>query len=371
MATSAEHMVRDLLASADVQVGGSRPWDIIVKNPAFYGRILAGGSLAFGESYMDGWWECAHLDQFFAKIFSADLDKHPVNADAVFAVVKAKIFNGQTLRQAAKDIAHHYDIGNDFYEKMLDPRMQYTCGYWKDAQTLEQAQKNKIDLVCRKLQLQKGDHLLEIGSGWGGFAKYAAENYGVHVTGYTISQEQADYSRALVKGLPVEIVQKDYRLATGKFDKVVSIGMFEAVGAKNFTPFMQVVERCMKDDGLFLLHTIGGNTTQTITDPWINKYIFPGSLLPSLKQITSATEGRFVLEDLQNFGAYYDKTLMAWHENFIAHWPEFSVKYGERFYRMWQYYLLSCAGLFRARRTQLWQMVFAKKGLPGGYQSVR
>lgn len=363
--------VKNILAIAGISINGKNPWDMQVHNEDFYSRVLKSGSMGLGESYMDDWWDAEQLDEFFNKLLSAKIDRKIITPGVIFAILYSRIFNRQTQVKAKKDISHHYDIGNNFYAKMLDPLMCYSCAYWKDAQTLEQAQKNKLELICKKLQLKKGERLLEIGSGWGGFAKYAAENYGVLVTCYNISKEQILFSRNLFKGLPVEVIEKDYRFASGTFDKVVSIGMFEAVGYKNFGTFMQVVKRCLKDDGLFLLHTIGKDVEGTTIDPWINKYIFPGAMLPSLTQITKAIKGHFVMEDFHNFGAYYDPTLMAWYKNFNENWEFFRKTYGERFYRMWRYYLLSCAGLFRARRAHLWQIVLSPKGVPGGYTSIR
>jgi cyclopropane-fatty-acyl-phospholipid synthase len=265
----------------------------------------------------------------------------------------------------------HYDLGNDFYSDMLDKRMQYTCAYWKNAKSLDEAQEHKLDLICKKLQLKKGDTVLELGCGWGGFARYASEKYGCKVTGYNISKEQVRFAREYCKGLPVEIIEADYRDAKGLFDKVVSIGLCEHVGYKNYRNLMQVAHKCLKNKGLFLLHTIGRNTSLKSLEPWMNKYIFPNAMLPSVKQLSIASEGLFLLEDWHNFGRDYDKTLMAWNENFEKNWSKHKSKYGDRFYRMWKYYLLLCAGAFRADYNRLWQIVFSKGGLPGKYDSVR
>ncbi|EKD33554.1 MAG: hypothetical protein ACD_76C00004G0005 [uncultured bacterium] len=254
---------------------------------------------------------------------------------------------------------------------MLDNSMTYTCGYWKDASTLDDAQEAKLDLVCKKIGLKHGDSVLDIGCGWGSFAKFAAEKYKAKVLGVTVSKEQIKLGQGLCRGLPVELRLQDYRKISGSFDHIVSLGMFEHVGYKNYRIFFEVVRRCLKDNGLFLLHTIGGNRSVHSTDPWIGKYIFPNSMLPSASQIASATEGLFVMEDWHNFGSDYDKTLMAWHSNFEKNWGSLMAHYDERFHRMWQYYLLSCAGSFRARQNQLWQIVYSKNGIINGYNSVR
>lgn len=264
----------------------------------------------------------------------------------------------------------HYDIGNDLYEAMLDSRMTYTCGYWKDAHNLEEAQEAKLDLVCKKLGLKPGHRILDVGCGWGSFLKYASERYGVRGVGITVSKEQAALARERCKGLPIEIRLQDYRDTEGTYDHIASLGMFEHVGPKNYRAYFSKIKTLLKDGGLFLLHTIGSDITAPV-DPWIEKYIFPNSQIPSLRQVADALEGLFIMEDWHNFGADYDTTLMAWFSRFDAHWEEFKHRYDERFYRMWKYYLLVSAASFRARKNQLWQIVLSPQGVPGGYTSIR
>lgn len=369
--TAARSKVEKILALADVRIDGDRPWDMIVHNEDFYDRVMGHGTMGLGESYMEGWWDAEALDQFFDKVLGAQLDKRVRTAEIVLTAVKSRLFNQQSRTRSKRVAEQHYDLGNEFYQHMLDPRMQYTCGYWKDADNLADAQTAKLDLVCRKLGLQPGERVLELGCGWGGFAHYAAKNYGCHVTAYNISKEQVAYAREINRDLPVDIRHADYREAEGEYDKVASIGLMEHVGYKNYRTFIETAHRCLKDDGLFLLHTIGSSTTKTCTDPWINTYIFPGGMLPSAHQISGAYEGCFVMEDWHNFGPDYDKTLMAWFRNFDANWAKFRDQYGDTFYRMWKYYLLSCAGSFRARQIQLWQVVLSKGGVRGGYTAVR
>lgn len=364
--------VQSILDLADVKINGDNPWDIQVHDDRFYQRVLAHGSLGLGESYMDGWWDCKKIDEFIYKILSSDLDKKVrFNMNIIFEFIKSSVSNMQRKSRAFIIGKKHYDIGNELYKNMLDKRMNYSCGYWKNASDLNKAQEAKLDLICKKLKLKAGMKVLDIGCGWGAFAKYAAEKYKVKVVGITVSKNQIDLARGICKGLPVEIRLQDYRDLNEKFDAVVSIGMFEHVGYKNYGTFMKVVHKCLKDNGLFLLHTIGGNKSVIHTDPWIGKYIFPNSMLPSIKQIGKSVEGLFVMEDWHNFGADYDKTLMAWHDNFENNWDKLKGSYDERFYRMWKYYLLSCAGSFRYRKNQLWQIVFSKNGVEGGYESVR
>lgn len=367
-----KRLVQNLLNLAGVQIDGGSPFDIQVHNSAFYPRVIAGGSLALGESYMDGWWDCEQLDRFFKRITGARLDKAVRRSKAIlWSVLKSRLTNSQGRARAFEIGEHHYDIGNDLFEAMLDKRMNYSCAYWREAGNLDAAQEAKLELTCRKLLLSPGMRVLDIGCGWGGFAAYAAEKYGVEVTGVTVSREQVDRARRCCEELPVCIELRDYRQIRGVFDRVVSIGMFEHVGASKYRTYMQVVNRCLTDDGLFLLHTIGGNSSVRTVDPWIAKYIFPNSMLPSARQITAAAEGLFALEDWHSFGAHYDHTLMAWYRNFTRNWHRLCEKYSQRFYRMWTYYLLCSAGAFRSRRNQLWQIVFSKNGLAGGYRCFR
>jgi len=361
--------VSALLESVDIQVNGTRPFDIQVHNKLFYTRVLSGKSLGLGESYMDGWWDCEALDQFCYQMLRGRIDKQIKVKNPAFLlhVLRAYFLNAQSKKRAYIVGKQHYDTGNDLFSLMLDQRMIYSCGYWKGADNLDQAQVNKLDLVCRKLHLKPGMKVLEIGSGWGGFAKYAAENYGVSVHGVTVSKEQKEYAQESCKGLDTLFELKDYRDLYGNYDAIASIGMFEHVGYKNYRKYMEVARRCLNDDGLFLLHTIGRNTPSRSTDPWTNKYIFPNGMIPSPAQISKSAQGLFVIEDWHNFGEDYDPTLMAWNENFQKSYDSLKDKYDERFKRMWEYYLLMCAGTFRSRRNQLWQLVLSKKGLKDGY----
>ena len=368
MVRKTEAFIKDLLANADVELNGERPWDMQVHDPSLYDAVCRQGSLGLGEAYMAGLWDCARLDAFFHRILRARLDEKVKTMDAVWMAVVAKLRNNQSASRAWEVGKVHYNLGNAFYRDMLGPTMAYSCGYWAEAGSLDEAQDAKLDLICRKLGLQPGMTLLDIGCGWGSLMKYAAERYGVSCTGVTISSEQAAYGAERCKGLPVTFRLMDYRSLQGTFDRIASVGMFEHVGRKNYHEFFQVTQRNLAEDGLLLLHTIGGNFRKRTTDAWVNKYIFPNGEIPCLAEIAEAAQDCFVVEDVHNFGADYDPPLMAWHANFEQIWPRYKDQYPEHFYRMWRYYLLCCAGTFRARSNQLWQIVLSPHGQLGGYR---
>ncbi|MGA7625509.1 MAG: cyclopropane fatty acyl phospholipid synthase [Candidatus Acidiferrales bacterium] len=355
-----KHRTQQILALADVQIDGYRPWDIQVHHDGFYSRVLTQGSMGLGESYMDGWWDCAEIDQFFVKLYNAGLERRANRKlHAIWLYLKSLILNCQKKSRSVRVAQQHYDLGNEIFEYMLDRRMVYTCSRWEHAANLDEAQEAKLHFVCRKLNLSPGMRVLDIGCGWGSFAKFAAENYGVQVIGITVSQEQLKLARTLCSGLPVELRLEDYRDVHERFDRVVSLGMFEHVGSRNYRTFFQAARRAIRDEGKLFLATIGSNRSVCTTDPWIERYIFPNSHLPSAAQIDTAIEGHFLIEDWQNWGTDYDRTLMAWFHNFENNWKVLKQKYNERFHRMWRFYLLASAGAFRSRHLQVWQILLS------------
>ncbi len=369
---SDKRFIEKLLKPINITPNGDHPWDLRIHQDQFYSRALHEGILGVGEAYMDGWWDCERLDVFFERIARSDIENQVShNIGVLLRVILSRLLNLQTKTRSFEVGERHYNLGNELFHAMLDSRMIYSCGYWRTATSLEEAQKAKLELICQKLQLKPGLRVLDIGCGWGGFAKYAAENYGVSVVGLTISQNQALYAEDYCKGLPVQIYYQDYRELKSSFDRIVSIGMFEHVGYHNYRRYMEIAHQNLSEEGIFLLHTIGNNKTYYTANAWITKYIFPNGVIPSITQIGQAMEGLFIMEDWHNFGADYDKTLMAWYHNFTEHWDRIKSHYDERFFRMWIFYLLSSAGAFRARNLQLWQIVLSKQGLLGGYQAPR
>jgi cyclopropane-fatty-acyl-phospholipid synthase len=358
----AAEAMRELLQRAGVTVGGSEPWDIQIHDERVYARALRDGTLGVGESYVEGWWDCQAIDQMFERITRAQLDVVLSESWVLLAnAVKARVLNLQA-RRAFEVGQRHYDIGNDLYRAMLGPRMVYTCAYWKNADNLDAAQEAKLDLVCRKIGARPGMRILDLGCGWGGFAAYAAEAYGATVVGYTVSREQWAWAQERHAKLPVEIRLDDYRKATGRYDAVVSIGLMEHVGPKNHRAYMELAARCLTPGGVILIHTIGGQEPRAQIDPWYHKYIFPNAVIPTLGQLTAAMDEILVTEDVHNIGPDYDRTLMAWWENFERAWPALRERYGETFYRMWKFYLMTSAAQFRARALNLFQIAATTLG---------
>ena len=360
------------LAKAGIRLNGSDPWDIKVLDERLYKRIFTYGSIGLGEAYMDNWWECEQLDEMFTRLLSMP-EVHPFKMNIINNLLKMRaiLFNLQKMSRAFRIGEKHYDISNELFEKMLDSYMNYSCAYWKDADNLDTAQQQKMDLICRKLKLEKGMKILDIGCGWGGMAKFAAQNYDVSVTGITVSSKQAEYARQFCQGLPVEIILQDYRSLSTHYDRAYSIGMFEHIGRKNYRTYMEKVSGLLDKGSIFVLQTIGGNSSVHNTDPWIEKYIFPNSMLPSCQQISKASEDLFIMENWDNFDLDYAQTLMAWYDNFNHAWNGIKTKYDQYFYRMWEYYLLLCAASFRARSNQLWQIVLSPGGVAGGYRTPK
>ena len=367
-----EQKFNKILSLADVQINGSRPWDIQIHNKKVFARILKEGSFGLGESYVDEWWSCEALDQLIYKITRIGLHERFEAPFKLFKFLQHKFANMQSKKRSTQVTKHHYDLGNELFELMLDKEMQYTCAYWKDNDTLDKAQENKMQLICDKLQLKPGMQVLDLGGGFGTLARYIARKYKCKVVVYNISSEQVQYSQKICEGLPVTIVNADYRDAQGIYDRVVAVGFCEHVGYKNFRAMMELAHRTLNNEGLFLIQTIGRNTSLQIPyDAWIQKYIFPHGHLPSIQQLSKSAEGLFVMEDWHSFGQHYDKTLMAWNENFTKNWSKLSTRYDQRFYRIWRFYLLACAGAFRSRDINLWQIVLSKGGFHGGYDSIR
>jgi cyclopropane-fatty-acyl-phospholipid synthase len=372
----AKQIVRDLFARADVSLNGDRPWDLRVSDERFYERVLAQSSLGFGDAFVDGWWECDRIDDMIARVLDHDLERDLRTDWGVrYQLVKAKLLNLQSTARAP-EVAAHYDLGNDFFERVLGRTVMYSCAYWRDAADLDTAQDHKIELIARKLEVGAGDRVLDLGCGWGALSEHLARSRGCKVTAVTISAPQAEYVKQRCKGLPVEVLCCDYRADAvarkGPFDKIACVGMLEHVGRKNYRVFFEGAERVLAKEGLLLVHTIGTSVSTDVTDPWIERRIFPGSVLAGVTDIAHASERLVTLEDWHNFGADYDATLRGWYENFAAYAATGELKRDQRFQRTWKYYLLSFAGCFRTRRTiQLWQMVFSKKGRKGGYRSIR
>ena len=364
--------IQELLSTVDIQLDGSRPWDLQVKNDQLFGRILGQGSLGLGEAYMEGWWDCEDLDGMFYRIIRSDIRSKVTTLKDKLFYIHAHLVNRQKGKRAFEVGEQHYDVGNDLYERMLDKNMIYTCGYWQDAKNLDEAQEHKLELVCRKLKLEPGMRVLDIGCGWGGAARYMAKHYDVEVVGVSVSKEQVNLAneKAKAEGVNANFIYQDYRDVNQQFDRIYSLGMFEHVGFKNYQEYFEVSHRCLKEGGLFLLHTIGHWKTSPKVDPWIERYIFPNSILPSSELISKHTASLFSIEDWHNFGLDYVTTLEAWDKNSKEAWADLP-NYDEEFQRKWHYYLMCCSAAFQSYRNHLWQIVLSKGEQKEPYKAVR
>jgi cyclopropane-fatty-acyl-phospholipid synthase len=352
---------------------------IAVHHPRFFRRAVLNGDVGIGESYMDGDWSTPDLVAVI-RAGVRNIGRLMSSHSALSLVHRitdqlAHRFRPNTVTGSRRNIAYHYDLGNDFYRLFLDPSLAYSCAYYRTPEdTLEQAQQQKFEIICRKLELSSHHHLLEIGTGWGGLAAYAATHYGCHVTTTTISRQQHDYAAALFEplrrqGARIELLFEDYRKLTGQFDRIVSIEMFEAVGYRYYDAFFGACNRLLRAGGLMLLQTITLREQEfpsyLYRSDWIRKHIFPGSELASLAGITRSL-GRvtqLAALHLEDIGWHYSETLAEWRRRFNAHRDEvLRLGFDERFFRMWDYYLAYCDAAFRERYIGDAQLVLAKAG---------
>lgn len=359
-----------------MQLNGPGPCDPQILDPRAVWKVLLHGSLGAGEAYMDGWWDVADLQGMMAYLMESGKSDKFSQLWHVHRVIRRSLMNLQSHARAHIVAKAHYDIHDGLYRRMLDSSMTYTCGYWPHAHTLEEAQRAKLDLVCRKLGLKPGDRVLDIGCGFGSFAFHAATYYGASVVGVSLSEGQSRVARERCAGLPIEIRIQDYRhVDDGPFDHIASIGMFEAVGSKNFKTFMRQVRKLLKPGGRCVLHTIGTDLPYPSQDAWYDKYIFPNGELPSFSSIEAASHALLRRLDFHEFDTMdYPRTLRIWYDNFVAAWPDIQklhIRFDDRFFRMWEYYLLVVAAAFQVRRMLLWQFVFCRQGDSQDYVPVR
>ena len=368
MSKAIQNFLASALAEVDVKLGGDRPWDVRIHNSKTYGRIARQGSLGLGESFMDGWWECDQLAEMFTRTLTSPRLAALADRGTLWMRLLQLLTNPQTIKKSREEVGRtHYIHRNRFYQLMLDPLMLYTCGYWDEnigSRDLDGAQRAKLDLVAVKLGLKPGMKVLDIGCGWGGGAYYLANNYGVEVTGITLSESQLEMAEDLCSGVSASFELCDYRLHQGRYDRIYSLGMLEHVGNKNYRTYLEKVRQLLDSEGLFLLQSIGQNPGLPFNDPWIDKYIFPGSFIPSGIEIAKAMDGILIMEDWQNFGLHYVPTLEGWAENLRRNEDEIlSSLCDERELRMWHFYLASSAAFFRVRQLQLFQVLMSPPDL--------
>jgi cyclopropane-fatty-acyl-phospholipid synthase len=364
-------IVTEILKNANIKIGE----DIIINDESFYKELVLRGSLGLGETYMSGKWDSQNLDTLVTKFLESKLDTYKVFGAGInlATFLKSKFDNLQDVKHAPDLYDTHYNSGNYLFESFLDPNMIYTCAYFKNTDDLAQAQLNKIRIVGEKLDLKPGDKVLDIGCGWGGTAKILSDMFDVHVTGVADTPNQIAYAKEHNLSDKVDFILTDYRDVEGKYDKIYNVGFLEAVGPKNLRNFMEQVDMLLKDEGIFLTHTIGGKKSVRSTEPWIDRYIFPHGVIPSMKQIDKATSGIFEKRDFESFGKYYVKTLTNWNSRFNANWDKIKDEYKnpEVFKRMMNYYFLTCAASFKTGKNDLWHFVYTKPGRVKDYEIYR
>ena len=358
-----EFPVRKLFSSAGVTINGDNPWDIEVNDDRFYRDVLFRGSLGLGESYLREYWRAADLEELFFRLTSSNLEQisKRLPTQLVNSSV-SRLSNRQTPSRALSNAEHHYNLGNDLFFEFLGRYKNYSCGYFRDTDSLDEAQLAKMRRLCDLLELEEGDTLLDVGGGWGEFARFAAENRGCHVTSVNISDSQIRHAREYCRDANVDVVRSDYRDLRGRFSKIAVIAMFTHVGPKNYRQFMQTMHRLLQAGGRMVMETVGALTATERCEPWTDKYIFPGGIIPSPQQIESACAGLFRLRIVEEFGADYVITLRHWHRNFMAAWPRLSQRYSETTRRMFEYYLLSVAGAFRSSDLLHYHLEFDRIG---------
>jgi cyclopropane-fatty-acyl-phospholipid synthase len=357
----ARPLVAAVLRTAGIHLGGDQPWDVQVTDPRFYSSVLLRGSLGFGESYMRGWWHVEDLEEVAYRLSRAGL--HWVARALpphLVALAAASFSNRQTRTDSVNLVDRHYNLGNDLFRGFLGRSMVYSCAYFDDTESLDRAQELKLDLICRRLGLKAGERLLDIGGGWGEFARHAALHYGCHVTSINIADEQIRHARERCAGLPVEIVKCDYRDLRGSFDKVAVIAMLTHVGHSNYRRFMTIVHDCLATGGRVLVETLGSRISKVNCEPWTNRYIFPGGVVPSLRQIDRAADGLLARTEVTEFGHHYVPTLRSWNANLHASWPQLAGRYPETTRLMLGYFFLTVAGAFRAGHLKYWHVQLQK-----------
>ena len=357
------------LSSTGLPIPTKRPWDVVVRDEGLWFRVVLNASLGFGDGYVDGAWTTEDLHGCLTRLIQTDgLRAHTNKRWSPTWLLT----NVQSVARSVEHVRTHYDIGNDLYAAMLGKGMQYSCGWWpQGAEGLDQAQTYKMDLICRKLDLRPGMRVLDIGCGWGGLMDHVRRNYRVRCEGLTLSEAQRNLGQELFPESAFHLVDyRDYCARyEGVYDRVVSVGMFEHVGYKNYATFMACARRVLKPGGLLVLHSIGSNVYEPYGNDWIERHIFPGGALPSMSAISASYEKEgLVLEDVSSTGPYYGKTLAEWEKRATAFFatPE-AAKYNERFQRMWRFYLVASRVAFELRKVQLWQLVLSK----GGYRDQK
>jgi len=353
--------VEQVFEGAGVRCNGSRLFDPQILDDRFYTACATRGTLGFGESYVANWWACDDLEELAYR-----LTVSRINQVGRFAPLLAMSYlvsllrNNQTLERSRRVADRHYNIGNDLFFSFLGRYRNYSCALFEGTESLDAAQKAKMERICELLELSERDHLLDVGGGWGHLARHAALQHGCTVTSINIADEQITYAREMCAGLPVDVRKCDYRQLTGRYTKAAVVAMFTHVGSKNHRTFFECIHRCLPEGSRLVMETVGSSHSNVTLEPWTERHIFPGGVVPSLRQIDHAASGLFVRGYTREFGSHYVLTLRAWYDNLMAAWPELSTRYSESTLRTFEYFFLTVAGTFRAGRLKHWHLVMSK-----------
>lgn len=349
-----------LLREANIEPNGASPWDPQIKDERFYRTVLLRGSVGLGDAYLNGWWECADISGFILRIIKSGIHLRVPRVDIFLRRLRFGLIDAQNRIRSKRVAELHYDEDPYIFEVMLGSTNSYTCARWKGVITLDAAQQQKMDLLCKKAGLSSGMTVLDIGSGWGGFLAYAAERYQVRGIGLTISKTQLDYARKRYGNLPVEFRLQDYRDFVGGVDAVVSICVIEHVGSDHYREYFQKVrETLTREDGFFAMQCILACDTQARMDPWTEKHIFPNGILPTLERIENAVEGILHIVDREFFRDDYVRTFSAWYENLVRNKNAIIARCGVRYFRKYEYYLCLYIAGFGSGRIDVGQFVLS------------
>ncbi len=355
-------LVERALRRADVRIDGDRPHDIRVLDPRFYGDVLRRGSLGFGECYVRRWWDADDVEELAFRLIRSGVYSLSSAVPGLPRDLRDMFANQQTRRLATRVADEHYSMGNDVFFAFLGGVRNYSCGIFDGDADLDAAQTRKLAKISSLLDLRPGERLLDVGGGWGELSRHAAAAHGCEVTHVNLSDEQIRHASALCTDLSVRVEKRDWRDVEGRFDKIAVIAMLTHVGPKNYRRFMQRMHDRLEPGGLMLIETVGTRHAAVRCEAWLDKYIFPGGVVPTRRQILGAADGLFDETRFESSGEHYVQTLRCWQENFERNWTDLSSRYDEERRRIFNYFFQSIGGAFRAGYVDHWHILLRRTG---------